>query len=222
MTATPNLGLTLVFLDELTRNNNKSWFDSHRPAYETARATFEQFINILIDDFRASDRLEGLSAKSCMARIYRDIRFTRDKSPYKTNLAAMIAPGGWRTSWHGYYISIGPQEQSMVAGGLYNPSAEQLDRFRQVINKDAAPFKKLTQDGAFKDAFNTVEGNRLKTSPKGYDRSHPEIALLQLKQVTVVHHFSEQEVLGNDFEGQVVIVCRAMKPFLKYLTGILE
>ena len=222
MSATPNLGLILGFLDELSQNNNKAWFDKHRPTYETARATFEQLINNLIDKFRISDHLEGLSAKVCVARIYRDIRFSRDKSPYKTNLAAMIAPGGWRTTRLGYYISIGPQGQSIVAGGLYNPSSGQLDRFRQAINKDAATFKKLTQAKAFMDAFETVKGNRLKTSPKGYDRTHPEIALLQLKQITVVHHFSEQGVPGRDFEGQVFIFCRAMKPFLNYLTGILE
>jgi uncharacterized protein (TIGR02453 family) len=222
MSATPNLGSTLGFLDELSRNNNKAWFDSHRPPYEIARAAFEQFINNLIDEFRVSDHLEGLSAKVCVARIYRDVRFSRDKSPYKTNLAAMIAPGGWRSTRQGYYISIGAQEQSMVAGGLYNPSAEQLNRFRQAIDKDAAPFKKLTQARTFMDAFNTVEGNRLKTSPKGFDRTHPEIALLQLKQITVVHRFSEREVLGHDFIGKVAGVCRAMKPFLNYMTVILE
>ncbi len=121
-----NLAPVLGFLDELSRNNNKAWFDQHRPAYESARLTFMQLIDSLIDELRESDHLGGLSARDCVARIYRDIRFSRDKSPYKTNMGAIIAPGGWRSQPLGYYISIQPQGQSMVAGGLHSPTPEQL------------------------------------------------------------------------------------------------
>jgi uncharacterized protein (TIGR02453 family) len=217
-----NLGPILSFLDELSQNNNKTWFDGHRPDYEAARNSFEQFIDILIDEFRVSDHLQGLSAKECMARIYRDIRFSKDKSPYKTNLTAIIAPGGWKTSLFGYYVSLEPHTRSMAAGGLHSPTPEQLTRFRQDIVQDASEFKRLTSARDFVEAFGAVEGERLKTAPKGYDPAHPEIALLQLKQVTVLHRFSDPEVLASNFASRVITVCRAMRPFLGYLSEITQ
>ncbi len=220
--ANNNLGLILRFLDELRKNNNKIWFEQHRPDYAAARGAFEQLIDELIDEFRVPDHLQGLTAKDCIARIYREIRFTRDKSPYKTNLAALIAPGGWRSTYLGYYLSIAPHGQSMVAGGLYLPTPEQLNRFRQVIADNADTFKKIIGAEDFLQAFGFLEGERLKTAPKGYDRTHPEIALLQLKQITVVHHFSDQEVVAHDFSAQVAKICQAMKPFLAYLSSITQ
>src|SRR5262245_37950215 len=142
METTINLRPVLGFLDDLSRHNNKAWFDKNRPTYEAARETFERFINQLIDELRASDHLQGLSAKECVSRINRDIRFSKDKSPYKTNLSAMIAPGGRKATRLGYHIALGPQH-SLVAGGLYMPTPEQLTRFRQAIDKNAARFKKL-------------------------------------------------------------------------------
>ncbi len=222
MQADFNLGLVLHFLDDLSQNNNKTWFDQHRSDYEAARGTFEQLIDALIDEFRISDHLQGLTARDCVARIYRDIRFTKDKSPYKTNLAAVIAPGGWRSAYLGYYLSIAPHGQSMVAGGLYLPTPEQLNRFRQIIDENAGTFKKIIGAPDFLEAFGSIEGERLKTAPKGYDRTHPEIALLQLKQITAVHHLSDQEVMAPDFPAQVVMLCRTMKPFLAYLSSITQ
>jgi uncharacterized protein (TIGR02453 family) len=210
----------LNFLDELKQNNNKPWFEGHRQEYEVARKSFEVFIDILIDKFRISDNLEGLSAKDCMTRIYRDIRFSRDKSPYKTNLGAMINPGGWRSNRLGYYISIEPHAQSMTAGGLYDPTADQLNRFRQSIELDAAEFKELSSARDFVDVFGEVQGDRLKTAPKGYDRDHPELAILQLKQITIIHRYSDQEVVRDDFIDRVTQDCRIMKPFLNYLSDV--
>ena len=212
-----NFATALRFLEELSQNNNKAWFEAHRPDYQAARSTFEQFVNDLIDEFRVSDHLQDLTAKDCVARIYRDIRFSKDKSPYKTNLAAMIAPGGWRSTALGYYVSIGPLGQSMVAGGLYSPTTEQLSRFREAIVDDASGFKEIIQAKEFIEAFGEIEGERLKTAPRGYDRDHPEIDLLRLKQITAVHRFTEREVREDDFKRQVVSLCRAMKPFLSYL-----
>lgn len=211
----------LDFLAELSAHNTKPWFDAHRPAYEAARGTFEQFIDGLIDEFRVADHLHGLTARECIARIYRDVRFAKDKSPYKTNFGALIAPGGWKTMGNGYYVSLQPHGQSMVAGGLYNPTPAQLDRFRRAIAADAAPLKKIRRAAAFVAAFGDIEGERLKTAPKGYDKAHPDIALLQLKQITVIHRFTDQAVLARDFARQVVGVCQAMRPFLNYLDEIL-
>ncbi len=210
------------FLDELSRNNQKAWFEQHRTDYETARGTYEQFVGELIDEFRTSDHLQGLTARECIARIYRDIRFSKDKSPYKTNLGAMIAPGGWKPSHQGYYVSIEPRGRSLVAGGLYNPSRQELDRFRQAILEDAGEFKRITDARDFVEIFGAVEGERLKTAPRGYDPAHPEIELLRLKQITAMRHFSDREVLEPGFKEKVVKACKAMRPFLNYLAEILQ
>lgn len=221
MSTTPNLEPVLSFLDDLSQNNNKSWFDEHRPAYGAARSAFEQFIDGVSDEFREVDNLQGLAAKACMPRINRDVRFSRDKSPYKTNLGALVAPGGWRATAQGYYISLQPHGQSMVAGGLYNPTPQQLDRFRQAIDQDAAAFRQIAQAPDFVEVFGAVEGVRLKTAPKGYDRDHPAIDLLQLKQILVMRRFSDEDVLAPDFANRVMATCWAMRPFLKYLDTVL-
>jgi uncharacterized protein (TIGR02453 family) len=221
MKTTPPLRSILSFLDDLGKHNNKIWFDKHRAAYEEARDGFGHFIDRLLDELRTFDNLQGLSAKDCVFRINRDVRFSKDKSPYKTNLAATIAPGGRKATRLGYHLSLAPQGRSLAAGGLYMPTAEQLSRFRQAIDKDAAGFKKIVRAKTFVEAFGAVEGEKLKTAPQGYDRAHPEIELLRLKQVIVVHHFSDQEVLAHDFPGQVVAACRAMKPFLDYVNAVI-
>ena len=165
MQVNTNLGFVLRFLDELRQNNHKSWFDQHRSDYEAARSAFEHLIDGLIDEFRIPDHLQGLAARDCIARIYRDVRFSKDKSPYKTNFAAIIAPGGWRGADFGYYLSLAPQGQSMVAGGLYLPAPEQLNRFRQSIDAGVDAFKDITGSPDFMRAFGPVEGERLKTAP---------------------------------------------------------
>ena len=217
-----DLGLTIRFLAELSQNNNKAWFDRHRLDYEAARDAFYAFIDCLIDEFRTSDHLEGLSARDCIARIYRDIRFSKNKSPYKSNMGALVAPGGWKGGRNGYYISIEPGNQSMVAGGLYAPTPEQLNRFRQVIAEDATEFHEISRQEDLIEAFGGVEGERLKTVPKGYDPAHPEIDLLRLKQILVLHRFTDQEVLVGDFQSKVIFACRAMRPFLDYLDEVLD
>jgi len=222
MQATFNFLPILNFLDNLSQNNYKAWFDAHRADYETARAIFNQFIDHLIDEFRMSDNLQALSSKDCVTRIYRDIRFTRDKSPYHTNFSAIIAPGGKKSPEQGYYVSIQPHDQTLIAGGLYMPTPQQLERFRQAVFRHAATLKRITGEKAFVGQFGKIAGERLKTAPKGYDRAHPEIELLQLKQVTALHHVSDQQVLAGDFPEKAVAACRAMKPFLNYLNDIMQ
>jgi len=221
MPTSANLQPAMQFLDELGQNNYKAWLDEHRLAYESAREAFYALVDDLIDEFRAPDHLQGLSAKDCTARIYRDIRFSKDKMPYKTNFAAHVTPGGWRSTRLGYYISIAPQGRSLTAGGLHSPTPEQLIRFREAVDWDAAPLKAVLEAPDFAAAFGGIEGERLKTGPKGYNPAHPEIALLKLKEITAVHSFTDQEVLAPDFTGKVIELCRVMRPFLDYLNGIL-
>ena len=117
----------------LFRSNNRDWFESHRPQYQSARSEFEAFIAALIQELAPVEGLGGLSAKDCLFRLNRDLRFSKDKSPYKTHMSAYIAPGGRKTMKVGYYIQISPDGESIIAGGLYDPDPKRLAKFRQVI-----------------------------------------------------------------------------------------
>lgn len=209
----------LTFLGELSRNNNKPWFEAHRGDYEQARSAYEALIERLIDELRQSDRLENLKAKDCVRRIYRDIRFSKDKSPYKTYMGAHIAPGGRKSTRLGYHLMLSPGH-TMLAGGLYAPSSAQLSRFRQAIDRDSRQYKALTGKPAFKRTFGEIEGEGLKTAPRGYAKDHPEIEILRRKQILVTQIFEDHEVTASDFVRRVVQSCGVMKPFLDYLTEV--
>ncbi len=217
-----DLAVALNFLSKLSSNNNKLWFEAHRAEYEAARAAFEAVLTDLIAELSATDDLHGLKAKDCIARIYRDVRFSKDKTPYKTNFGALVAVGGWRSKAHGYYVGLEPNGRSIVAGGLYSPMPDQLEKFRRAIDSDAAPFKKIIRTKSFVQHFGAIEGERLKTAPKGYERDHTEIELLQHKQITAVHHYTDAEVCAPDFLARVVSDCRAIKPFVNYLDDLLR
>jgi len=212
----------LDFLSDLKGHNNKAWFEEHRSAYDTARTNFENFVDQLISEYRRIDDLGGITAKDCIMRIYRDTRFSKDKSPYKTNMGATIAAGGKKSTSLGYHLHMQPQDETLVAGGLYMPTPEQLARFRKAIDQDAAPFKAIIDDKEFKKYFGTLEGEKIKTVPQGYTRDHPEIELLRFKQVVVVHRLSDEMVLSSKFRTHVIKTFTAMKPFLDYLNAILK
>jgi uncharacterized protein (TIGR02453 family) len=215
--ATYDFHSTLSFLNELEKNNNKVWFDSNRPTYEGARDTFLAFVDNLIDELRDSDHLGYLSAKECVMRINRDIRFSKDKSPYNSRLAASIAPGGRKSTHMGYYIAIESGDRSLIAGGLYAPTPQQLSLFRQTVAQNSSELKEIISARAFVEQFGKIGGEKLKTAPQGYDRDHPEIELLQFKQVIALHRFSDNDVLAPDFLEQAVVACHALKPFLDYM-----
>lgn len=221
MASSSALEPVLTFLDDLGENNNKAWFDRNRPRYEQARALFEELVQEFIFSMSKVHDLGSLSARDCVFRINRDIRFSKDKSPYKTNFAAEIAPGGKNSATLGYYVHFAPHDASIIAGGVYMPSSGQLAKFREAIAKDAAPFKRITKDRDFRKYFGAVEGEKLSTAPQGFSRDHPEIELLRLKQVLVVHHFSDKQVIARTFPAEAVRVMKAMTPFNDYLNRLL-
>jgi uncharacterized protein (TIGR02453 family) len=218
----PDLKPVLDFLGDLKEHNNKAWFDEHRAAYETASTHFEDFVDQLIGEYGRLDDLGGITAKDCIMRIYRDTRFSKDKSPYKISMGATIAPGGKKSASLGYHLHMQPHDETLIAGGLYMPAPEQLASFRRAIDQDAAPFKTILGDKQFKQYFGELEGEKVKTVPQGYTRDHPEIELLRFKQVVVVHRLSDERVLSPGFGTHVIKTFTAMKPFLDYLNLILK
>jgi uncharacterized protein (TIGR02453 family) len=214
-----NLSIALRFLDQLARNNRREWFEAHRADYEVARAAFESLVGELVAAFRRSDDLGGLAVRDCVARIHRDVRFSKDKSPYKTNLGAVVAPGGWRSSAHGYYIHLEPGGRSLLGGGLHSPSPLELERFRQAVAADPASFHRATHGKAFREIFGDVEGQRLKTAPRGWDPAHPQIETLRLKQVLALRWLTDEQMCSADLTAHLVRACKALRPFLDWLAA---
>lgn len=220
MPDTPDMKPVLDFLKGLAKHNDKPWFEAHRKDYDSARDEFELLVNQVIGKLSSVEDLAGLTAKDCMMRIYRDVRFSKDKSPYRTSFAASIAPGG-RKSWRmGWYFHIQPGGESIIAGGMHQPEPPMLAFFRDSIDQDPRPFRKIVKAAAFKQYFGEIEGESLKSAPQGYPKDHPDIDLLRMKEVVAVHHLPDAEVLAADFPAHVVKVCKAMKPFLDYFNAL--
>jgi uncharacterized protein (TIGR02453 family) len=222
MTPATDLRPTLRFLERLRDHNDRVWFEAHRAEYEDAKNRFEALVEQLIAGLSAVDDLAGLQAKDCVMRIFRDVRFSKDKSPYKTNMAANITPGGRKAHRLGYHLSLAPLGESIIAGGIYMPEPAQLNRLRDAIARDAAPLKAIAKNKDFKRTFGELEGEKVKTVPQGYDRAHPDIELLRFKQLLAVHRVPDEVVLGPRFAAHAVKVCTAMKPFNDYLNGVLS
>jgi uncharacterized protein (TIGR02453 family) len=219
MADSPDLGLALRFLSKLKKNNNKPWFDANKEEYQEALAQFEQLVGRLIEGLGSLEDLDGLSPKDCIMRIYRDVRFSKDKSPYKTGFGAGIAPGGRKSGRMGYHLHVGPGA-TIVASGLWEPTPEQIARFRNAIVKDAGEFKKIMGSQVFKRHFDGLYGDVLKTAPKGYPADHPEIEILRRKQVCVTEPFSDAVVGSPRFPALALESMKALKPFADYLDRV--
>jgi uncharacterized protein (TIGR02453 family) len=211
---------TLKFLKQLPKNNNKEWFDANRKTYELCKAEFENTVKSVIDKSVVFDKdLAGLEAKKCLFRINKDVRFSKDKLPYKTNMGASINPGGKKSMIPGYYLHIEPGK-SFLAGGCYQPMPEMLSAIRQEIDYNTADFKKIVSAKDFKTYFKELsQDDKLKTAPKGYEKTHPEISLLQHRHFIVIHHLIDEDVLNKNFSTYVAKIFKAMLPLNQFLRG---
>jgi uncharacterized protein (TIGR02453 family) len=209
---------TVDFLKKLEKNNNRDWFNKNKQLFEDAKYDFEVFIFDLIQktaDFDES--ISGLEPKDCIFRIYKDVRFSKDKTPYKTNLGASINEGGRKMPTAGYYIHIGAKE-CFIAGGLYGPAPDKLLAVRNEIYNNLKGFKKIINHNDFKKYFKEIwGGNKLKTAPKGFDKKHPSAEYLKLKSFIVWHNVDEKRVLSKNYIDYAAKVFKAMKPFNDFL-----
>ena len=212
-------GSTLEFLKQLSSNNSKEWFDKHRNDYLAAKANFESFVQALLIEITGFDPImKGLEAKSCIFRINRDIRFSHDKSPYKTNMGAFMVKGGKKNGdkYAGYYFHLEPGK-SMLAGGAYLPPAQWLNSIREKIDEEPSTLLKTINSVEFKKYFGQLEGEKLQKAPKGFDPGHKNIELLKYKSFLAVHNITDKQVLGADYLKYSTGVFRAMKPLNEFL-----
>ena len=213
-----NLEGVLAFLSNLALNNNRPWFEEHKEDFEKARRSFEALIDELIRRLSAFDDLSGLTAKECIIRIYRDIRFSRDKTPYKTAMGASMAAGGRKSGRCGYGLHLSPGE-TKAAGGFWEPLPAQLAAFRRAVDRDPRALSDITAAPEFVKTFGGLKGDKLKSVPRGYAKDHPAIEVLRLKQAYVARLFPDQAVIADDFIDRLIDAFRLMKPFLDYLNG---
>jgi uncharacterized protein (TIGR02453 family) len=195
---------TLHFLSLLAENNNRDWFQENRKLYDAAKADMEKLVGYLITEVGKFQDLGNLQVKECLLRINRDIRFSKNKAPYKNNLSAGIGPGGKSSGKIDYYLQIQPGDQTFLGGGMWETTSEQLARFRQEIDYNADELKHIIEEKEFKILFPEIHGDSLKTTPKGYPKDHPEIELLKRKQLFFLHRFTDKEVASKDFGDMVV------------------
>jgi len=215
-----NLQFTLDYLEDLRFNNHKTWFDENRPRYDQARANFEALVADVLLNFKPVEDIGTTTAKDCIFRINRDVRFSKDKTPYKSNFGALIGKGGRKTNQRSYYLNLEPGG-SFIAGGVYAPLPEHLKQIRAAIDTDHG--KKLTSiinHRDFKKYFGAMEGEALKTAPKGYAADHPAIDLLKQKQLMAIHKLDDTDVLQDDFVTHIINVCQALKPFEQFFNDI--
>ena len=213
---------TLEFLRQLRANNNRQWFEVHRGQYEHARGCFQDLVTDLIHQFDPVDDLAGVTAKDSMFRINRDVRFSNDKSPYKSNMGAVLGQGGRKSTGRSYYFHIEPDGGSFLAGGLYDPSTDALGKMRAAIGENAKRFKQIIHAPDFVQYFGTLSGDSLKTAPQGFAKDHPDIELLRLKQYIASHKLSDEQLLSADLVPHVLAVYKAMKPLLIYIEAVLK
>ncbi len=213
------------FLLQLKQNNNRDWFLANKYRYNEVKNEFEIFINSLIGTIAQFDNsIEHHNAKDCIFRIYRDVRFSKDKSPYKTHLGAHISAAAKKSEIHsraGYYIHIEPGG-SMLAGGAYLPQGPWIKAIRQEIHYNAGDLKKILKSEKFANYFGELEGEKLKRAPKGYDPDHPEIELLKYKSFLAVNKCPDSKVTDAKFLNHCSKVFETLYPFDQFLNRTLD
>jgi uncharacterized protein (TIGR02453 family) len=212
---------TIKFLKDLKKNNNKVWFDQHRKVYEAAKADFAGFIQKLIDLHGKKDEsIHTLVAKDCMFRINRDIRFSKDKSPYKTNFGASINNGGKKAmNTAGYYFHLEPGS-CFAGGGLYMPMPEELRKVRQEIDYNFADFKKIMQSKKFKSLYRDLDRSAeytLSRVPKGYEADNAAAEYLRLKSYVAMVHVSDADLTSKDLVKKTVAAFDALQPVIEFI-----
>lgn len=217
---------TLQFLKGLKKNNVKEWFDGHRKEYDAAKADFATLVNAIIlrhgeKDISIADR----PVKECLFRINRDVRFSKDKAPYKSNFGASIKRDGKKSLYAGYYLHIEPGGNSFIGGGLWMPEPDSLKKVRQEIDYCLEEFSGIVTHKKFVKIYNGLEnGDDLKLSrpPKGYDDSNPGIEYLKYKSFIASCAVSDEDITGKGLEKKVLEAFETIQPLLQFINRSLE
>jgi uncharacterized protein (TIGR02453 family) len=214
-----NAEAILKFLKSLARNNDREWFEKNKDTYLQLKDAFEAFVGDVLTEMIAFDpSLSGLEPKRLTYRIYRDVRFSKNKTPCKTNMGAAISSGGKTMGIPGYYFQLEPGGKSFVAAGLYMPEAETLSKIRQEIDYNGERLQKILKEPKFRKLYSNLwTGDALKSAPKGYAKDHPQIEFLKLKSFLVEHSFTDEETISKSFRKKLVDSMRTAQPLIEFL-----
>jgi uncharacterized protein (TIGR02453 family) len=217
---------TLTFLKDLKKNNNKPWFDRNREKYLAAKRDFENFIEKLLAATSLFDSdVKELSAKNCTFRINRDIRFSKDKTPYKTNMGASLNRGGKKSVFAGYYFHLEPGGKSFAGGGLWMPAPPELNKLRQEIDYCFPEFKKMMNSPAFKRQYTGLEMNEremLVNIPKGYNKDNPAASFLKLKSFVATKNIPDSLLTSPALLKEVSTAFKGLMPLVKFMNRSME
>ena len=203
------------FLNELEKNNTREWFTQNKDRFKALEAGVKEFFSAVMDKMKQHDEIEHMK----VFRIYRDVRFSKNKTPYKTHLAGSFTRAGAKLRG-GYYVHLQPGD-SFIAAGFWEPNKEDLLRIRKELELDAEEFKKVINQASFKKIWGSLVGDEVKTAPKGFDKAHRDIDLIKKKQYIFVRKFSDQEVLSMDFSHMVDDSFKAIRPYFDLMSDIL-
>jgi uncharacterized protein (TIGR02453 family) len=212
----------LAFLSALAEHNSKEWMDANKKWYLETRETLMEDVALMLGQLTETEPdLAAFKPKDCVFRQNRDIRFSANKTPYKTNFGIYFAPGGKKSPGPGYYLQIQPGN-SFMAGGIWMPEGDMLKKFRKEIDYNGHELEQIENDPEFKQLFTKIEGEKLKTSPRDYDADHQYIEYLKLKSYTVTHPISDKAVDSGVYIQFALDGFRRMKPFIEFLSRAIE
>jgi uncharacterized protein (TIGR02453 family) len=217
---------TLKFLKDLRKNNTREWFEKNRKSYEAAKEDFALLIDTVIAQFGKKDKnLASLKAKECVYRINRNVRFSKNKAPYKNNMAASLISGGKKSNLAGYYLHIQPGGESFVGGGRYMVEPGQLKKIRQEIDYSWDDFKKIINNKKFTACYGELErgeGMALSREPKGYEKTNPAIQYIKLKSWVATTPLTDADLTGKDLVKKITAAFETLQPMITFLNRALE
>lgn len=211
---------TFEFLRNLEENNNREWFNANRSFYEDSKNNFTGFCEAQLNMLKEVEmEFVNTQIKDCIFRINRDVRFSKNKDPYKNNLSAAFGPGGRHSGRIDYYFQL-QNNESFLGAGMWQPSPANLAKFRQELDYNPTELKGIISSERFKQTFPIIHGEKLKRPPKGYGEDHPDIELLKHKELFFIAKFSNSEILDKEFTQKLFNNMMVIKPFIDYLNAL--
>jgi len=212
----------LEFLKDLEANNSREWFDQNKEKYELTRKIFLEVAAVLIHEIRQfDDQVPVLNPKDCVFRIFRDVRFSKDKLPFKSNYGCFIARGGKKSGYAGYYLHIQPGE-CFLSGGIYMPPPEHLQAIRQEIYYHPQDYIHVIENKEFKSTYTQEYSDKLKTAPKGYPKDWEYLDLIKNRSYAFGHPLEEKDLLAHDFLKKAIALFKIIYPFNRYLNKAVD
>ncbi|MBD0831966.1 DUF2461 domain-containing protein [Aestuariibaculum sediminum] len=204
------------FFKKLEKNNNRDWFNEHKKEFKSIEKDIKSFYNEVLEHLKTHDDIDKLK----IFRIYRDVRFSKNKLPYKTHF------GG---SFHrvkpqlrgGYYVHIQPNNESFIATGFWQPEPADLLRIRKEFEMDASEMRDILQDKQFTEIWGELQGEEVKTAPKGFSKTHENIDLIKKKQHIFIKKYTDEQVLSSNFIEDINMSFKAIRPYFDYMSDVL-